>query len=134
MNRETIKTIAGLLIITAIVVATFLYGNAQRQAQQSRNKNVAKQTTSASPGRSVKASPKPSVKATPTPAPKPSMAPTPAPTKLGGAGGTGSVAGAAAMPTTGPSNVPILGAAALGIIYVVYRRTRQQVVAAIHQR
>jgi hypothetical protein len=33
MQRDVIKTFAGLVIIAGIVVGTFLYGNSQRQAQ-----------------------------------------------------------------------------------------------------
>lgn len=33
MNRESLKTLGGILVIGIIVVATFLYGNQQRQEQ-----------------------------------------------------------------------------------------------------
>jgi hypothetical protein len=41
--RDTIKTLAGLVIIAVIVVATFLYGNAQRQSQLKHDQQVKKQ-------------------------------------------------------------------------------------------
>jgi cytoskeletal protein RodZ len=43
MKRDTLKTLAGLLIIGVIVVATFMYGNAQRQAQIKRDEAAKKQ-------------------------------------------------------------------------------------------
>jgi LPXTG-motif cell wall-anchored protein len=43
MKRDTLKTLAGLLIIGVIVVATFMYGNAQRQAQIKRDQAAKKQ-------------------------------------------------------------------------------------------
>jgi hypothetical protein len=46
MNRDTVKTLAGLLVIGAIVVATFLYGNAQRQSQLKHDQNVKNQQAS----------------------------------------------------------------------------------------
>ena len=43
MKRDTVKTLAGLIIIGGIVVATFLYGNSQRQAQLAHDQDVKKQ-------------------------------------------------------------------------------------------
>lgn len=45
MKRDTVKTIIGLVIIAAIVAATFWYGNAQRQAQLRRDSDAKKQQT-----------------------------------------------------------------------------------------
>lgn len=42
LNRDFLKTLGGILIIGAIVVATFLYGNQQRQ-EQIRKDEQAKQ-------------------------------------------------------------------------------------------
>ena len=36
MQRDVIKTFAGLVIIAGIVVGTFLYGNSQRQSSPVR--------------------------------------------------------------------------------------------------
>lgn len=47
MNRDTVKTLAGLVIIGVIVVATFLYGNAQRQNQLKHDANVKQQQANA---------------------------------------------------------------------------------------
>jgi high-affinity Fe2+/Pb2+ permease len=43
MKRDTVKTLAGLVIIGVIVVATFMYGNAQRQAQLKHDQQVKQQ-------------------------------------------------------------------------------------------
>ena len=45
MNKDLLKTIGGILIIAAIVVATFLYGNQQRQEQVRRDQAVQEQQT-----------------------------------------------------------------------------------------
>lgn len=46
MSRDTVKTLAGLLVIGVIVVATFLYGNAQRQSQLKHDQTVKNQQAS----------------------------------------------------------------------------------------
>ena len=56
MNRDTLKTLAGLVVIGFIVVATFLYGNAQRQSQNKHDQEVKQQANtnpSASPAKSA---------------------------------------------------------------------------------
>lgn len=40
MKSDTVKTIIGLIVIGIIVVATFLYGNSQRQAQIKNENNT----------------------------------------------------------------------------------------------
>jgi LPXTG-motif cell wall-anchored protein len=64
MSRDTVKTLSGLLVIGAIVVATFLYGNAQRQSQLKHDQAVKNQQAStqqqgadASPSSSASAAP-----------------------------------------------------------------------------
>jgi hypothetical protein len=47
MNRDLLKTIGGILIIAAIVVATFLYGNQQRQEQVRRDQALQEQQSQA---------------------------------------------------------------------------------------
>ena len=47
MNRDLLKTIGGILIIAAIVVATFLYGNQQRQEQVRRDQALQEQQNQA---------------------------------------------------------------------------------------
>jgi cytoskeletal protein RodZ len=58
--RDTVKTFAGLVIIALIVVATFVYGNSQRQSQLKHDQQVKQQQASVS-GQSPAASTKPSV-------------------------------------------------------------------------
>ncbi|GEM_PF-1100025 len=56
MKRDTVKTLAGLAIIGGIVVATFLYGNSQRQAQLSHDQQVKQQEAKASPTKAAQPS------------------------------------------------------------------------------
>jgi LPXTG-motif cell wall-anchored protein len=141
MNRDTVKTLAGLLVIGMIVVATFLYGNAQRQSQLKHDQNVKNQQAStlkpgtASPSSSATSSPAPSSpKATTSNNPstntapvqsvtsntlqgsKPKTAGKPSPTSTPKPSPSGQVAGAATTPTTGGtgSSLPQTGSPALG--------------------
>ncbi|HUD11578.1 MAG TPA: hypothetical protein VMS08_04145 [Candidatus Saccharimonadia bacterium] len=58
--RDTVKTLAGLVIIAAIVVATFVYGNTQRQSQLKHDQQIKlQQQASASGGKSPKDSASP---------------------------------------------------------------------------
>jgi cytoskeletal protein RodZ len=133
MKRDTLKTFAGLLIIGVIVVATFLYGNAQRQSQLKHDQDVKKQQQAtaadakkASPSASAAPTTKPSAQAntapvqsptnnklqspgTPTPTPKPTSTPTPTP----------AVAGAQTVPVTGGSDLPDTGAPVAGLVGMV---------------
>ncbi len=137
MKRETLKTLAGLAIITLIVVATFLYGNSQRQAQQKQDQAKKQQAATPSPSTSAKASPK----ATPTPSPVPSGSVAQGPVD----GGSGSGAtpkptaapvtgGTTTIPDTGSETAPLLGVAVLGLTYVFYRRSGRRIEAAIRTR
>lgn len=47
-SKETLKTIGGVVLIAVIVVATFLYGNKQRQEQLRKPNGTATQTTDTS--------------------------------------------------------------------------------------
>ncbi|HVE80997.1 MAG TPA: hypothetical protein VNA68_02570 [Candidatus Dormibacteraeota bacterium] len=49
MNRETVKTLGGLIIVAVIVAATFMYGNQQREAQQRRDQDLKKQQQTQQP-------------------------------------------------------------------------------------
>lgn len=40
MRREVVTTIAGLILVALVVVATFLYGNSQREKQQTAGQNT----------------------------------------------------------------------------------------------
>ncbi len=130
MNRDTVKTLIGLVIIGGIVVATFMYGNSQRQAQLKHDQDVKKQQTAASPSTDASATPVATTPAsTATPAtPKPTVVPTatpkaaspsantapvksPATNTLQGSGGTGNSLGASATPaaTQTPATTPATG-------------------------
>jgi hypothetical protein len=54
--RDTVKTLAGLVIIAIIVVATFLYGNSQRQAQLKHDQQVKQQQQATANGGQTSAS------------------------------------------------------------------------------
>jgi LPXTG-motif cell wall-anchored protein len=67
MKRDTVKTLAGLLVIGVIVVATFLYGNAQRRSQLKHDQDVKRQQDAKSAEQARKAQPSASAQATGTP-------------------------------------------------------------------
>ena len=135
MSRDTLKTLAGMVIIALIVVGTFMYGKAQRDAQLKRDQTVKEQTASTattSPVTSASTQPtasvKPSASATPTVTPKPTATPkaaaTPTPTPA--------VAGVAVttMPETGAPVAPLLAGGAMGLSYLGYLRSRKAAVDA----
>jgi LPXTG-motif cell wall-anchored protein len=111
VKRDTVKTLAGLLVIAVIVVATFMYGNAQRQSQLKHDKQVkaqqdakaAEQARKSQPvtGQSAQAAGQPAANTAPVQSPssnsiqgsKPSSTPVPQ--------ATGQVAGAQTTPTAG---------------------------------
>lgn len=123
MKRDTLKTLAGLIVIGGIVVATFLYGNSQRQQQQARDQEAKKQQAAQSPTPAVAANtvspsvtPSPTAKPSPTataspkatPSPSPKAAANTAPVKspasnsLQGSGGSGTALGDSATPSPSP--------------------------------
>ncbi len=133
MNGDTVKTFVGLVIIGGIVVATFMYGNSQRQSQLKHDQDVKKQTVTRTPVPTHAATITPTpfvVKATPTPAVTSRVATNTAPVKrpastsLQGSGGTGTTLGASAtasptpapIPTTGGSALPQTGPGTMGVI------------------
>jgi cytoskeletal protein RodZ len=134
MSRDTLKTLAGMVIIALIVVGTFMYGKAQRDAQLKRDQTVKEQTASTAtvspsasasvqPTASVKpsASATPTPKATATPTPKTTATPTPTP----------AVAGAVtSMPETGAPVAPLLAGGAMGLSYLGYLRSRKAALTA----
>jgi len=150
MKRDTVKTLAGLVIIGGIVVATFLYGNYQRQAQLAHDQDVKKQQTANSQAVtnvSPTASVAPTQTATPTPTPaapanqqvasNTNTAPVKSPTSnsIQGSGsgaslGTATTASPAAVPATGaasglPQTGPeMMGAVGLGSIVVMIAAVR----------
>src|SRR4029078_2296942 len=93
MKRDTVKTLIGLLIIGIIVVATFLYGNAQRQAQLRHDQDVKKQQEAAAGNQTAKTTPEAS-KSTASPVSNTAPVKTPASNSIQG----GQVAGAQVTP------------------------------------
>lgn len=124
MNRDTVKTLAGLVVIGVIVVATFLYGNAQRQNQLKHDASVSKSQANAG------ASASPAVAASAAPAPKTpaasgkvatNTAPVQSPTSSNLQGGSATASGTpkptstpapSATPTKTPAATPTQVAAA----------------------
>lgn len=114
MNRDLIKTIAGILLVGLIVVATYLYGNHQSQLQQQKDQasrqsqqQVAQNTTPAKP--------------TPTPAkpaPAPVAAPQPQPTSMPQTGAS------TPLPQTGGLSSVMPALALVGGVEL-YRRSRR---------
>lgn len=129
VTRDTIKTLLGLIIIVAIVVATFLYGNAQRQSQQKHDSQLSTQVSpsaSSSPAASVSTAPVSSptandiqggTKSSPTPTPATTPSPTPTPT---------------AIPDTGAASLPLF--ATLGLVLVALGWWRSRMALAIARR
>ncbi len=122
MKRDTIKTLIGLFIIGLIVVATFMYGNAQRQAQQKRDQATNKPQPS--PSRTVASS------VTPTPSGAP--APVQSPGVVGGGAKTTPTTGGTGkdLPETGSPWGGVIGAAALVGTGLAWRRSQRALVDA----
>jgi len=149
MKRDTIKTIAGLVIIGGIVVATFLYGNAQRQAQLAHDQDVKKQQEVKAQEQAKVASPS-VAPATGTTSSNTAPVKTPASNTIQGSttattGGTGTVAGAASttpttggtaapLPETGPGLAGMLGVTSIGVMALAVRRSRRAMLAAARSR
>jgi lysozyme family protein len=112
MNRDALKTLAGLGIIALIVVATYLYGNSQREAQLRSQK-----TAQTSPSPATSASPKVAVSASPSATPTPVLGVTSGPKD-----GT--------MPQTGPELVTALAAGVMAVVGLAYWRSRRAVAVA----
>jgi cytoskeletal protein RodZ len=160
MKRDTVKTLAGLLIIGIIVVATFLYGNAQRQSQLRRDEDAKKQQQAKANDQAKKAQPSASAaprtsatvaaSASNKPAAHTNTAPVQSPMANGiqGNGGAapkpGQVASAAtttpatgassALPETGSPVMGVIGVAAIVMMAAVLRRSKRAVFAAARAR
>jgi hypothetical protein len=143
-KRDTLKTIAGLFIIALIVVATFMYGNAQRQAQLKRDQNNQKQAVRQTPSPTVSAKPsdKPGTSGT-------AAVGSPSPNAIqGGAKQTpavqttqgpsdGQVAGTTqthTMPETGPGQSGMLAAVMLAGAVALWQRSRGWTLRAMRRR
>jgi hypothetical protein len=145
MKRDTIKTIAGLVIIGGIVVATFLYGNAQRQTQLAHDQDVKKQQDAKAQEQAKAASPS-VAPATGTASSNTAPVKSPASNTIqGSTAATGTVAGAAAttptaggtaapLPETGPGMVGMLGLSSIGVMALAVRRSRRAMLVAARAR
>lgn len=111
--RDSVKTAIGLLIIGGIVVATFLYGNSQRQAQLRHDQELQNQQTKA-------ASASPSVSASASASAK--LKPTPTPAVVNGAGTAPSV-----IPDTGATQDGLIGLAAIVTAGLYWRQSQVRV-------
>jgi hypothetical protein len=140
-----------------IVVATFMYGNSQRQAQIKHDQDVKKQqeakagtqlaksspsvspASSAAPAGSSNTAPvnSPSANAiqgagssatsTATAAPKPTATPAPI---APAAAATTPTTGGSAMPETGPASAGLLGVSAIVVAWVAYVRSKRAILVA----
>ena len=128
MKRDTIKTIAGLIIIGAIVVATFLYGNSQRKAQLAHDQDVKKQQEAKAQAQAKAV----------TPTPTPVKASAPSTSAAPGAVAGAATAGPATTPTTGGSGLPqagpetagMVGMGSISVMLLAVRRSRQALLKA----
>jgi hypothetical protein len=144
MNRDVLTTVGGLVLVGVVVVATFLYGNEQRQAQlrhdqtaqrqaqqqQSKNQSAAKTpSTSTNNGGATASSQQPAVQS-------PGSS-----NQTALQGGSSSSTASSPVPSAGPapSETPrtgsssilyVIGATLMLVFYRVHRRSRLAVVHA----
>jgi cytoskeletal protein RodZ len=124
VNRDTLKTIGGLVVIAVIIVGAFLYGNAQHQNQVRQDQNTKQQASqSTSPesnaGNVGQAPAKPSAQATPNPLQASAASTSPSPAVESGKGGV------TQTPQTGAAD-ELLPLAVLTAAWVLYRRSLPQ--------
>lgn len=152
MKRDTVKTLAGLIIIGGIVVATFLYGNSQRQAQLKHDQDVKKQQEAKTQEQAKAAQPSSTATSgaqantapvsSPTsnsiqgstaqsPTPKTTATPTPAAvsTTVPVTGGSGSP-----LPDTGPEMAGMLGLGSITAMVIAVRGSRRSLLKAARAR
>jgi hypothetical protein len=136
VNRDGVKTIIGLLVIGLIIVATFLYGNSQRQAQLRQDQDIKKQgdfkVTQATPQ---------TTPSTTTSTTSQASVPSPTANPIQGQGtkkqGTtplvtdSSTHTVTTTPKTGPSAFAPLAILALLAAGLYYRRSRRELIAAL---
>jgi predicted lipid-binding transport protein (Tim44 family) len=125
MKRDTLRTIAGIIIIGLIILVTFLYGNAQRESKERVAANT-KASTTQQPKAATKSTPA-SKAAKPEAQPKPAVVATP--TVVADTGGSNS-----AMPDTGASEDALVPLTLLGTALYLLRRSRRALVAAVRSR
>lgn len=156
MKRDTLKTLAGLIIIGGIVVATFMYGNAQRKAQLTRDQDVKKQQEaknqqSSSPVASATNTPTPASSPTPTnntapvqtpgsnniqgsASPTPTSTPKPTASPLATSGAVQGAAAGSNLPETGPELAGMLGLGAITGMVVAVRGSRRAMLDAARSK
>lgn len=125
MKRDTLKTIAGLVIIGLIVVVAFLYGNAQRQDQNRKNQ-TANQT------QQKKASTQTNGSITSSQVAQPKVAATTPPTTTASVPDTGGTN--ASIPDTGPTEDALIPVTLLAVGLFYLRRSRRALAAAVRKR
>ncbi len=105
MKRDTVKTLAGLLVIAVIVVATFVYGNSQRQAQLKHDQEVKNQEV-ASGNKTPMASSSPQATTSTTPAKSPAANTAPVSSPRANSLQGGSIASPSTSPKSSKSPSP----------------------------
>ena len=118
MKRDSVKTAVGLVIIGGIVVATFLYGNAQRQSQLRQDQAIKTQQAkeaAASPSVSASASVKP------TSAPAPAVI-------------DGGQVGPTVIPDTGATENGLFGLTAIALAGILWRESKTRVRQSVRVR
>jgi lysozyme family protein len=133
VNRDGLKTIIGLLVIGLIIVATFLYGNHQRQAQLRHDEDLKRQqqkvtqtTPQATKSPAASTSPQASVPSS-TPNPIQGQGKVTAAPQTGGTAMTETNT----TPRTGAGEMAPIALLALIASGVYYRRSRREVVFAL---
>ena len=107
MRRETLRMVAGIVVVGLVVVATFLYGNHQSQRQMQQEQQLAAKAVPPTASR-------PSQPAVPKPAPLPAQ-PQAQPT---------------AIPQTGGGVWPVLAGLGMLVAGRLYLRSRRDLQAA----
>jgi hypothetical protein len=135
-GSEVLKTIAAILVIGGIVVATFLYGNRQRQEQVRRDRDIRQQQEEQAARENgqqvaVNNTPdntevKPEGQTSPA-APAPAATPAPA----AGVGGATSPAAPTTTPETGPEEYFLLPLAALVLLWQANRSSKRNLRRAL---
>ena len=140
IKRDTVKTIVGLVVIAGVVVATFLYGNSQRQVLNRREQ--AKQSPSASPVVSSGPTSTPAVTNTkPTNTPEASQSSKPSSSSVSTtpvSGGHGTEAPVSTtgndLPQAGSPLGAMVGLGAVGGMLLALRRSKNAILLASKAR
>ena len=115
MKRDSVKTAVGLVIIGGIV-ATFLYGNAQRQSQLRQDQAIKTQQA-----KEAAASPSASASVKPTTAPAPAVI-------------DGGQVGPTVIPDTGATENGLFGLTAIALAGILWRESKTRVRQSVRVR